>query len=67
MDTDIPSSFEAQLFGSTAGKLVWVILQIVFYLLRPLFVSPRLPTLLECINFAVQITFDVIVLYNYGK
>ena len=67
MDTDIPSSLEAKLFGSTAGKLVWVILQIFFYLLRPLFVNPRPPTFLEFINFAVQITFDVVVLYNYGK
>lgn len=66
LDTDIPSRLEAKLFCNTFTKAIWVILQPLFYAFRPFFVHPKSPTLLEVINFMVQIPFDIFILYFGG-
>ncbi|XP_070577658.1 sphingolipid delta(4)-desaturase DES1-like [Ptychodera flava] len=66
LDMDIPSKLEGKLFAHTFTKLIWVILQPFFYALRPLFLNPKPPTVLEGINFAVQLTFNILLVYFWG-
>ncbi|XP_043237740.1 sphingolipid delta(4)-desaturase DES1-like [Amphibalanus amphitrite] len=67
LDADVPTEFEARLFGTSAiGKLIFVILQPFFYYTRPLFVNPLPPTRLELFNIAVQLAFDYVLLSHWG-
>ncbi|GMT15833.1 hypothetical protein PFISCL1PPCAC_7130, partial [Pristionchus fissidentatus] len=66
LDTDVPTELEAKFFTTSPRKFLWLILQPVFYGLRPLIVYNKLPNDLEILNFAVQIGFDVIILYSFG-
>jgi len=66
LDTDLPTALEARLFCTTAGKLLWVFLQPLFYALRPVITYPKPPTRLELTNTAVQVTFNVLVSYYLG-
>lgn len=65
-DVDIPSEFEGKIFNRTLLKLIWVILQPYFYAFRPLFIRPMPVTVLEVINFIVQVLFDVMVYKYFG-
>jgi len=65
-DTDIPTDLEGKLFHTTFTKIIWVILQPFFYALRPFYVYPKPPTLLEFINLLIQITFDLTIIYLFG-
>ena len=66
IDTDIPSSLEARLFCTTLGKFVWVVLQPLFYALRPLFSNPKVPLKLEYVNTAIQLCFNYFVYQYFG-
>ncbi|XP_034376756.1 sphingolipid delta(4)-desaturase DES1 [Arvicanthis niloticus] len=66
IDVDIPTDFEGWFFCTTFRKLVWVILQPLFYAFRPLFINPKPITNLEIINTVIQITFDIIIYYVFG-
>lgn len=66
MDTDIPSRIEAKLFCTTLSKLIWVLLQPLFYSIRPLVVYPKVPTRLEYVNLILQIAFDFLLYRLYG-
>ncbi|KAI9586655.1 sphingolipid delta(4)-desaturase DES1 [Glossina fuscipes] len=66
VDTDIPTLLEAKLFNSTLGKLVWVILQPIFYIFRPLIINPKPPTHLEIINVIIQLIFNILIVYFIG-
>lgn len=66
IDTDLPTLLEAKLFATTFGKFCWVILQPFFYIIRPLIVNPKPPNRMELVNFAIQMIFDVIVVYFFG-
>lgn len=66
IDTDLPTQLEAKLFCTTFGKLCWVCLQPLFYLVRPLAVSPKKPVRLEIINALIQIIFDAIIVQCFG-
>jgi len=66
LDPDLPTEIEAQLFSTPFGKLCWVILQPFFYLVRPLLVRTLPVTRLECLNIAVQVTFDIIIAKVFG-
>lgn len=59
VDTDIVSRFEALAFKGFIGKLLWLILQIPFYALRPLFIHPIRPDKWQYINMLVQIPFMI--------
>ena len=67
MDTDLPTALEARLFCTTAGKFVWVLLQPLFYALRPVVTYPKPPTALELFNTTVQMSFNVAVGYYLGE
>jgi sphingolipid delta-4 desaturase len=58
---------EAKLFCTTFGKFIWVILQPIFYTLRPLFVNPKTPIPWEFFNTTVQLSFDFAVYYFFGE
>lgn len=66
VDTDIPTLLEAKLFNSTFGKFVWVILQPIFYIFRPLIINPKPPTRLEIINVIIQLIFNILVISLIG-
>jgi hypothetical protein len=55
LDMDIPSRLEGRLFRSTFTKLLWVLLQPVFYTFRPLILNPKPITKLEVANFTAQV------------
>lgn len=63
-DVDIPSRLEAKLFNNTVTKFIWVVLQPLFYALRPLFLRPKPITHLEVINFLFQLVFNVLIVYT---
>ena len=65
-DLDIPSQLEAKLFHNTASKFLWVMLQPFFYALRPLFLRPKPFSMLELINFSVQLSFNAALWYFSG-
>jgi len=66
VDTDIPSVMEAKLFCTTFGKFIWVLLQPLFYALRPLFTNPKVPIRLEYVNTVIQLCFNYFVYQYFG-
>lgn len=66
VDVDIPTRFEALLFTSIPGKLVWCFLQPAFYSLRPMFTNPKKPGLWELVNAVVVFGFDAIIYMAFG-
>lgn len=66
IDIDIPTRFEAIFFSNRLLKVLWVILQPVFYSLRPMFVNPKNPNQLEVLNVVVQLAFDAVMVYFCG-
>ncbi|KAL5537807.1 hypothetical protein UlMin_044806 [Ulmus minor] len=66
VDMDIPSQAEAHLVTNVVAKVIWVVCQLFFYSLRPLFLKPKPPGCWEFVNFAVQIALDVAVVYFWG-
>jgi sphingolipid delta-4 desaturase len=63
LDTDLPTAFEAFFLDSIFGKAFFCTFQIFFYAIRPMTVY-RLPlTAIHALNVAVQIAFDVALLY----
>lgn len=65
-DVDIPTRIEAKLFCTTWTKLIWVLLQPLFYAVRPLFLRPKEITMLEVYNFIAQGCFDAVIWYTMG-
>ncbi|KAG1359559.1 sphingolipid delta(4)-desaturase DES1-like [Cocos nucifera] len=66
IDMDIPSYVEAIAVTNTVTKSLWVILQLFFYALRPLFLKPKTPCLWELINLVIQLTLDGSLVYLWG-
>ncbi|XP_062980184.1 sphingolipid delta(4)-desaturase DES1 [Elgaria multicarinata webbii] len=66
IDVDIPTDFEGWFFCTRFRKLVWVILQPLFYAIRPLCINPKPISGLEIINLSIQFLFDVMVYYVFG-
>lgn len=66
IDVDLPTRIEAILFSSPIGKFLFVLLQPLFYTLRPVFVLPKPVVGLELVNWAIQITFDLIIYTLFG-
>lgn len=66
VDMDIPSRLEGVLFCNTFTKTIWVILQPFFYALRPLFLLPKPMSILELVNWVVQVAFDAGIFYFFG-
>jgi len=66
IDVDIPTPAEGRIFNSVPMKLLFVIFQIFFYALRPLFVAPKKPGPWELGNAVVCVAFDAAVLLTLG-
>jgi len=66
IDMDIPSIIEGKVIQGTILKFIWVILQPYFYLFRPLLLRPKSPGYWECLNWIVQISFNVTFAYFFG-
>ncbi|XP_057764511.1 sphingolipid delta(4)-desaturase DES1-like [Salvia miltiorrhiza] len=66
VDMDIPSKTEAFLVRNAFTKSIWVMLQLFFYALRPLFLKPKPPGLWEFVNLIVQVGLDVGMVYVWG-
>ncbi|MEQ9230932.1 MAG: fatty acid desaturase, partial [Cyclobacteriaceae bacterium] len=65
-DTDIPSEFEARVFTGYFGKFIWMIFQLVFYAIRPVFMKPLKVDKWLVLNVVAQIAFDVLFFYFAG-
>jgi len=66
LDVDIPSVIETKLFRHWTTKLLWLTIHPLIHGVRPFLKNPVPLLLLEVINFFVQITFDIGVLYFLG-
>lgn len=66
MDMDIPSYTEGRLIRSTFMKTLWVLFQLFFYALRPLFLNPKNPGVWEASNALTQVSADVAWIYMFG-
>ncbi|KAL8468006.1 hypothetical protein ACS0TY_031305 [Phlomoides rotata] len=66
IDMDIPTLIEAKLVKNAFTKSIWVLLQLFFYALRPLFVKPKSPGMWEFINFTIQFALDIAMVYFWG-
>ena len=66
IDTDIPTKAEVAVFSSSLRKVLWLLLQPVFYALRPTIVKPKTFTKWEFTNGLIQILFNVAIAYFLG-
>ena len=66
IDTDIPTSTEIALFSTSTRKILWILLQPLFYAVRPTIVKPKPYGKWELVNIGVQIVFNVVVAYVLG-
>lgn len=65
-DVDIPSDWEGKVFNNTAKKVLWVILQPLFYAIRPLVVNPKPMSTMEAVNAVTTIAFDATFAHFFG-
>jgi sphingolipid delta-4 desaturase len=66
IDTDIPTDFEANVFTTALGKLVWLFLQPLFYAFRPFAIYQKAVTDMELVNLLVQLAFDLVIIHFFG-
>ncbi|XP_054853009.1 sphingolipid delta(4)-desaturase DES1 [Eublepharis macularius] len=66
IDVDIPTNFEGWFFCTRFRKFIWIILQPLFYAIRPLSINPKPVSRLEIINLFVQLLFDVTIYLVFG-
>ncbi|RWV80316.1 hypothetical protein GW17_00058438 [Ensete ventricosum] len=66
MDMDIPSHIEAHVVTNTIAKSIWVLFQLFFYALRPVFLKPKPPGLWEFTNLTIQLALDASLVYFWG-
>ncbi|XP_064515228.1 sphingolipid delta(4)-desaturase/C4-monooxygenase DES2 isoform X3 [Pseudopipra pipra] len=66
LDVDIPTDFEGWFFCTPLRKLLWLVLQPLFYSLRPLYVNPKAITQMEIFNALVQFSVDLIIYNLWG-
>lgn len=53
-DVDVPTESEVMLFKGWFGKISWLILQPLFYGIRPFIINPKPITKLEVVNIYIQ-------------
>jgi len=69
IDTDLPTELEGRVLSGrfrAPFKLLWVAGQGFAYALRPLFVHPKRPSVAELGNLALQVVFNLLILYFWG-
>lgn len=65
-DVDIPTQWEGRFFTNTALKALWLLMQPLFYALRPSIVRPKNYRPLDIANVAVIVASDLLVAYFFG-
>lgn len=65
-DTDIPTDWEGRFFTNTPLKALWLLMQPLFYALRPTLVRPKAPRKLDMLNTAVIVVTDALIGYFWG-
>ncbi|KAG7692064.1 hypothetical protein KL915_004824 [Ogataea haglerorum] len=60
-DTDIPTRLEAIFLSNILGKAFFATFQILFYALRPMFITQVKFTLVHLLNVIVQVFVDILV------
>ncbi|AET38359.1 sphingolipid delta(4)-desaturase family protein Ecym_2648 [Eremothecium cymbalariae DBVPG len=65
-DTDIPTKLEAVFLSNILGKAFFATFQILFYALRPMFVTSIPFTQIHLLNVAYQLLFNTIWISNFG-
>lgn len=66
IDMDVPTLTEARLVRNILAKSIWVVFQLFFYALRPLFIKPKPLGIWECVNFIIQLVLDTAMVYFWG-
>jgi len=66
VDTDVPVVYEGLIITNSLKKVVWVILQPLLYVIRPLFTKPKQPGFWEAVNWGVVFLVDIIIFYTFG-
>lgn len=66
MDMDIPSYTEGRVVTNIFSKMAWVLCQLFFYALRPVFLNPKQPGFWEVLNLLCEVAFDALLLYYSG-
>jgi sphingolipid delta-4 desaturase len=66
VDTDVPSMSEVRVFTNSLAKVLWLILQPVFYAFRPLIIKPKKPDAWAMANTACCLAFDMAIFYLIG-
>src|SRR6202012_5779841 len=66
VDTDLPTSLEAILFDSVAGKAFFCTFQLLFYAIRPMMVYKIPFGPIHYTNIAAQFAFDVLIVRFLG-
>ena len=65
-DPDLPTKFEAKLFSSSFGKMIYVCLLPFLYSVRPILLMPKKIDRNEVTNATIQISFDLLIYYTLG-
>lgn len=60
-DADLPTDWEIRTFNTPLRKFIFLLLEPLFYGLRPYFVIPKLPTAWELANIIFIIFTDCII------
>lgn len=66
VDVDIPTEFEGWFFCTRFRKFIWIILQPLFYAIRPLCINPKPISQLELTNVLLQMSFNVLLFWIWG-
>ncbi|GER36468.1 sphingolipid delta(4)-desaturase DES1 [Striga asiatica] len=66
VDMDVPSLTETKLVKNIFTKSIWVLFQLFFYALRPLFLKPKPPGIWEFVNLFIQVGLDAGMVYLWG-
>jgi len=66
-DVDLPTEWEGRFFSNTFMKAVWLFLNPLFYVLRPLIIRPKPVIALEVHNIIIQLAFNATVFYFWGS
>jgi sphingolipid delta-4 desaturase len=66
IDMDVPTEWEGRVFNNTWKKVFWVLLQPVFYAVRPVLMNPKPYTVAEAINLVSVLSFDAAFAYCFG-
>jgi len=66
MDVDIPTQLESWLFRKWYTKAIWLFIHPLLHGVRPFWKSPKPVLILEMLNTACQLAFDLCILLTLG-